>query len=62
MLLEIKRKRAINAVQQAKTPTKGDQTKKPFIREGMMQKGSQTGAIEYYLIPSLRGLSYVPKF
>ena len=61
MLLEIKRKRAINAVQQAKDP-KGDQTKKPFIREGMMQKGSQTGAIEYYLIPSLQGLSYVPKF
>lgn len=61
MLLELKRKRAVNAVQQAKDP-KGDQTQKPFIREGLLQKGSGTGAIEYYLTPSLRSFSYVPKF
>lgn len=51
MLLEMKR-RTLNIVSQTSKPTKGDQTIKPFLREGHLNSGTTpnggTGAVEYY--------------
>lgn len=57
MLLEMKR-RSLGAYngQQWKSPA-GDQTQKPFIREGHLQSGSGVGgtqAVEYYKLKGLR--------
>jgi hypothetical protein len=53
MLLEMKRRTASVAVQNAKA-TKGDQNVKPFIREGQLQSGTTpnggTGAVEFYML------------
>lgn len=53
MLLEMKRRIASVADQNAKS-TKGDQTIKPFLREGRMGSGTTpnggTGALEFYKI------------
>ncbi len=50
MLLEMKR-RSLGAVSQTAKANKGDQTVKPFIREGHLNAGSGTegtGAVEFY--------------
>lgn len=51
LLLEMKRRTASIADQNAKNP-KGDQTKKPFTREDHMRSGTApnggTGAVEFY--------------
>jgi hypothetical protein len=51
LLLEMKRRTASIADQNAKSP-RGDQTKKPFTREDHMRSGTTpnggTGAVEYY--------------
>lgn len=57
MLLEMKRRRAVIADQLSK-PTKGDQTIKPFMREGQMAGGTTpnggTGAVEFYKIKGIQ--------
>ena len=56
MLLEMKRRLAVVADQTSKSP-KGDQTKKPFLNESLLRKGSGvegTGAVEYYKIRGIR--------
>jgi hypothetical protein len=57
MLLEMKRRRAVIADQLAKNP-KGDQTTKPFMREGNMKGGTTpnggTGAVEFYKIKGIQ--------
>ena len=62
MLLEMKRRTASIAVQNAKA-TKGDQSIKPFIREGQLAGGSTpnggTGAVEFYM---LKGPLYLNRF
>ena len=50
MLLELKR-RSLGVVSQTSKATQGDQTVKPFIREGHLNAGSGTegtGAVEFY--------------
>lgn len=51
MLLEMKR-RTLSIVSQTAKPTPGDQTVKPFLREGHLNAGTTpnggTGAVEYY--------------
>lgn len=51
MLLEMKRRTASIADQNAKSP-RGDQTRKPFTREDHMRSGFSpnggTGAVEFY--------------
>lgn len=51
MLLEMKR-RSLSIVSQTAKPTSGDQTIKPFLREGHLNSGTSpnggTGAVEYY--------------
>lgn len=53
MLLEMKRRSLSIVSQTAKNP-KGDQTTKPFIREGHLNSGttpnSGTGAVEFYYL------------
>lgn len=56
MLLEMKRRLAVVADQNAKSP-KGDQTIKPFTNESLLRKGSGvegTGAVEFYKIRGIR--------
>ena len=51
MLLEMKR-RSLSVVSQTSKANKGDQTIKPFLREGHLNAGTTpnggTGAVEYY--------------
>ena len=53
MLLEMKRRTLSIVSQTAKNP-KGDQTVKPFIREGHLSSGTTpnggTGAVEFYFL------------
>ncbi len=53
MLLEMKRRTLSVVSQTAKNP-KGDQTVKPFIREGHLSSGTTpnggTGAVEFYYL------------
>lgn len=60
MLLEMKR-RSLSIVSQTAKPTKGDQTVKPYIREGHLNAGSGpdggTGAVEYYKLNRVLYLS-----
>lgn len=53
LLLEMKRRTAAIADQNAKSP-KGDQTVKPFTRESQLRSGGTpnggTGAVEYYYL------------
>lgn len=60
MLLEMKR-RTLGIVSQTAKPTKGDQTIKPFLREGHLNAGTTpnggTGAVEYYQLNRVLYLS-----
>jgi hypothetical protein len=53
MLLEMKRRTLSVADQNAKSP-RGDQNRKPFIREGHLNAGTTpnggTGAVEFYYL------------
>ena len=53
MLLEMKRRSAISAGQNWKSPA-GNQNTKPFIRELHLASGTGTGATEYYRMPAIR--------
>jgi hypothetical protein len=51
-VIALRRSMAIIGTQIRKNPP-GDQSVKPFIREGILQKGTTTGYVEYY---AARGL------
>jgi hypothetical protein len=46
-VIALRRAAAIIGAQLKKNP-QGDQSVKPFIREGILQKGTTTGYVEYY--------------
>ena len=60
MLLEMKR-RTLGIVSQTAKATQGDQTTKPFIREGHLNAGTTpnggTGAVEFYQLNRVLYLS-----
>ena len=60
MLLEMKRRTVGILDQTTKTP-RGDQSKKPFLREDHMRSGTTpnggTGAVEFYKLPRTLYLS-----
>ena len=51
-VIALRRAMAVIGAQVRKNPA-GDQSVKPYIREGIMQKGTTTGYVEYY---AARGL------
>jgi hypothetical protein len=46
-VIALRRSMAVIGGQLQKVP-QGDQSVKPFIREGILQKGTTTGYVEYY--------------
>jgi hypothetical protein len=59
-VVAFRRSMAIIGGQLRKNP-QGNQSVKPFIREGIMQKGTTTGYVEYYAARGICG-DATPKF